>query len=80
MARVALASLVCMHPPERSWCSRQASTSAAETSMAESNPKPTRLADPAARPAVTATIPSIAFQAIVATFNPGPAAPPRCGR
>jgi hypothetical protein len=37
--------------------------------MAESNPNPTRLTDPAARPVVTATIPSRAFHPIVAAFS-----------
>jgi hypothetical protein len=69
MARVALVSLSCMHPPRRSWASRQVSASAAETSMTESNPKPTRLTDPATTPAVTATTASTAFQPIVAALS-----------
>src|SRR5688500_14565306 len=37
--------------------------------MAESNPKPTRLTDPAATPAATATPPSIAFHEMVAALS-----------
>ena len=37
--------------------------------MAESAPNPTRLTDPAARPAVIATTPSIVFHEIVAAFS-----------
>ena len=37
--------------------------------MPESNPNPTRLTDPAAIPAATATTPSMPFHEIVATFS-----------
>ena len=37
--------------------------------MAESNPKPTRLTEPAATPAATATTPSVPFHAMVATLR-----------
>jgi hypothetical protein len=56
MARVARRSAAWVQPWPRSWASRQARISAAETSMPESRPNPTRLTDPAATPAATAIV------------------------
>src|SRR4051794_36312923 len=69
ISRVARRSDSCMQPPRRSWAKRHVSTSAADTSMAESIPKPTRLTDPAATPAATATTPSIVFHPMVAALS-----------
>src|SRR5688572_21472596 len=69
MRRVATESASWVQPDRRSWRSRHVRISAADTSMAESTPKPTRLTDPAARPAATAITPSIPFQPMVAAFS-----------
>lgn len=69
MAFVARASASCMPPPRRSWWSRQARIRAADTSTPESMPKPTRITEPAATPAATATTPSTVFHPMVATFR-----------
>jgi hypothetical protein len=72
MTRVARRSAAWVQPWRRSWASRQARMTAADTSMPESRPKPTRLTDPAATPATTATRPSTAFQPMVSRLSSRP--------
>src|SRR4051812_47338806 len=69
MARGAWLSASWVQPSLRSWCRRQARMRAAETSMAESTPKPTRLTDPAATPRATAITPSALFHPMVSMFR-----------
>ena len=69
MSRWARLSACCLQPARRSWASRQARITAADTSMAESSPKPIKLIEPAAMPAAIATTPSTTFQPTVAPVS-----------